>query len=108
MAVDLWNARGEDVAAGSQLGCPATAVVPRVSGSGKPPVVHIRGQLVPKPPATAALTSHLPSSCGWMSEKVKFIVSLFDVGRNRLIVKPQHCETCFKPFCCFGTPVRHD
>lgn len=38
VAVDLWNARGKDVAATSQLGCPATAVVPRVSGSGKPPM----------------------------------------------------------------------
>lgn len=37
VAVDLWNARGKDVAATSQLGCPATAVVPRVSDSGNPP-----------------------------------------------------------------------
>lgn len=47
VAVDLWNAGGKDVGASSQLGCPATAVVPRVSGSGKPPLVHVRGQLVP-------------------------------------------------------------
>lgn len=37
VVVDLWNARGKDVGTSSQLGCPATAVVPRVSGSGKPP-----------------------------------------------------------------------
>lgn len=42
VAVDLWNARGKDVGAISQLGCPATAVVPRVSVSGKPPMDHIR------------------------------------------------------------------
>lgn len=47
VAADLWNARGKDVGTSSQLGCPATTVVPRVSGSGKPPTVHIRGQLVP-------------------------------------------------------------
>lgn len=47
LAADLWNARGKDVGASSQLGCPATAVVPRVSGSGKPPMVHVRGQVVP-------------------------------------------------------------
>lgn len=47
LAAELWNARGKDVGASSQLGCPATAVVPRVSGSGKPPMVHVRGQVVP-------------------------------------------------------------
>lgn len=37
MAVDLWNARGEDVGSSSQLGYPAITVFPRVSGSGKTP-----------------------------------------------------------------------
>lgn len=69
VAVDLWNARGKDVGASSQLGCPATAVVPRVSGSGKPPMVCIRGQLVPnlQPlPWTSHISPHCVGGCQTM------------------------------------------
>ncbi|KAK5896908.1 hypothetical protein CesoFtcFv8_010021 [Champsocephalus esox] len=41
VAVDHWNASGEDVGSWSQLGCPASAGLPRLSGSGKPPMAHI-------------------------------------------------------------------
>lgn len=39
--------RGEDVGAVVELGCPATAVVPRVLSYGKPPIVLIREQMQP-------------------------------------------------------------
>lgn len=62
VAVDLWNARGKDVGASSQLGCPAVAVVPRVSGSGKPPMDSHKRITGAKPPATApANPSSLPT-----------------------------------------------
>lgn len=59
VAVDLWNAPGRDVAATSQMGCPATAVVPRVSGSRKPPIGSHKRIAGAKPPASVPLTSHL-------------------------------------------------
>lgn len=58
VVVGLWNARGKDVATTSQLGCPATAVVPRVSGSGKPPHGFAEDSCA-KPPAAAPLATHL-------------------------------------------------
>lgn len=59
VAVDLWNAPGKDVAATSQMGCPATAVVPRVSGSRKPPIGSHKRIADAKPPASVPLTSPL-------------------------------------------------
>ncbi len=80
VAVDLWNARGKDVGASSQLGCPATAVVPRVSGSGKPPMDSQKGIAGAKPPATDPLTPHLPSLCRRMSENVAKVQKFHCLG----------------------------
>lgn len=98
VVVGLWNARGKDVATTSQLGCPPTAVVPRVSGSGKPPHGCAEDSCA-KPPAAAPPATHLSSLCRRMSDNetqlqefTVWLSTITDAGEPGLTVVTQQLE----------------